>query len=100
MNRGTQNLIMAGSCLFFVVISLAGLAAVLILQDVTGVDGLMLAMVCAGMALLFAWLFVSVLREGGLLGAKSPAENKAPAPSPAAPHAAAAPAVASKEEGK
>ena len=52
------------------------------------------------LVLIQLWLFVSVLREGGLLGAKSPAENKAPAPSPATPHAAAAPAVASKEEGK
>ena len=71
MGAKGQDLAMAGACLFFLLLSLAGIAAVFITGEVTGVDALLLLMVCGGMALLFAWLTLSALRAAGLLGRSS-----------------------------
>ncbi len=69
MSQKSNDLEMAVACLFFLFLSLAGLAAVFLSGELTGVDGLLMLMVCGGMALLFAWLAVSALRDAGLLGA-------------------------------
>jgi len=81
MSRKSNDLEMAAACLFFLLLSLAGLAAVFATGELTGVDGLLMLMVCGGMALLFAWLAFSAVRDAGLLsGHKSdnstPAEGK------------------------
>jgi hypothetical protein len=91
MGTKGKDLIMAGACLFFVLLSLAGVAAVFISGELTGVDGLMMLMVCGGMFLLFAWLTFSALQAAGLFvhAAESSQPAAAPAPSPAAPEAAA-----------
>lgn len=78
---------MAGACLFFLLLSLGGIAAVLATGEVTGVDSLLMLMVCGGMALLFAWLTLSALRAAGILGGH--AESAAPAAA-AAPEASTA----------
>jgi hypothetical protein len=69
MGTKSQDLGMAAACCFFLLLSLAGIAAVLIKGEVTGVDGLLMLMVCAAMALLFAWLTFSALHGAGLFGA-------------------------------
>ncbi|HVN07568.1 MAG TPA: hypothetical protein VMV61_01255 [Patescibacteria group bacterium] len=92
MNRKAQDLQMAAACLFFLLLSLAGLAAVLATGEVTGVDGLMMLMVCGGMALLFAWLTFSAVKDSGILG-RHKSES-------AAPQVSANPAPAVKAEGK
>jgi len=84
---------MAAACLFFLLISLAGLAAVITTGELAGVDGLLMLMVCGGMALLFSWLTFSAMKDSGLLGG-----HKSPAAEPASP--ASHPAPAAKSEGK
>ena len=79
MGHKSQDLGMAAACFFFLLLSLAGLLAVLLTGEVKGVDSLLMLMVCAGMALLFAWLTFSALHDAGLLGAPKPAENPGPA---------------------
>jgi len=90
MNRKAQDLQMAAACLFFLLLSLAGLAAVVATGEVTGVDGLMMLMVCGGMALLFAWLTFSAVQHSGILGGH---KSEASAPESAG-------ASAAKAEGK
>ena len=98
MNRKAQDLQMAAACLFFLLLSLAGLAAVIATGEVTGVDGLMMIMVCAGMALLFAWLTFSAVQHSGILGGH---KSEASTPEAAAPAANPAPAAPrSGAEGK
>jgi len=70
MSRKTNDLGMAVACLFFLLLSLAGLVAVFATGEVTGVDGLLMLIVCGGMALLFAWLAFSSLHDAGLFGSK------------------------------
>jgi len=86
---------MAAACLFFLLLSLAGLAAVFTTREITGVDGLLMLMVCGGMALLFAWLTFSAVQHSGILGSRKSAETEV---EPAAPAATAA--SAAKTEGK
>ncbi len=81
MSTKSHDLGMAAACLFFFLLSLAGLAAVVATGQLTGVDGLLMLMVCAGMALLFAWLTFSALHHAGLLGAQKSAANADTAPS-------------------
>ena len=97
MNRKGQDLEMAAACLFFLLLSLAGLAAVFTTGELTGVDGLMMLMVCGGMALLFAWLTFSAVKDSGILGAHKSAE---PAPAPSPSPAASNPSATAKSEGK
>ena len=86
MNRKAQDLQLAAACLFFLLLSLAGLAAVLSTGEVTGVDGLLMLMVCGGMALLFAWLTFSAVQHSGILGGhKSEASAPEAANAPASP---------------
>jgi hypothetical protein len=100
MNRKAQDLQMAAACLFFLLLSLAGLAAVFATGELTGVDGLMMLMVCGGMALLFAWLTFSAVQHSGILGSHKSAEPApAASPSPAASNPGPA-APASRAEGK
>ena len=104
MDSKQSALWMAVSCAFFLLLSLAGLAAVLVTGQVAGVDGLLLVMLCGGMLLLFAWLTFSALQQIGLFGARRPEEPApvpaaSPSPSPA-PSAPANPAPAAKVEGK
>jgi len=94
MGPKQKDLLMGVSCLFFFLLSLAGLATVLLTGQVTGVDGLLLLMVCGGMLLLFAWLTFSALKTAGLVG-RSPAEEPA-----ADSSAQASPAPAARIEGK
>jgi hypothetical protein len=68
MGTKGQDLVMAGACLFFLLLSLGGIAAVLATGEVTGVDSLLMLMVCGGMALLFAWLTFSAVKAAGILG--------------------------------
>jgi len=68
---------MAAACFFFLLVCLAGLAAVFTTGEVTGVDGLLMLLVCGGMALLFAWLTFSALHDAGILGGNRP-ESAAP----------------------
>jgi hypothetical protein len=89
MNRKGQDLEMAAACGFFLLVSLAGLAAVVTTGELAGVDGLLMLLVCGGMALLFAWLTFSAVKDSGLLGGRKSvgAETEitaAPSPSPAA----------------
>lgn len=70
MSQKSNDLEMAAACLFFLLLSLAGLAAVFSTGEITGVDGLLMLMVCGGMALLFAWLTFSALQHSGLFGAQ------------------------------
>jgi hypothetical protein len=101
MNARMQNLCMAGSCLFFLLLSLVGIGAVLVFGDITGVDGLLMVMVCAGMALLFAWLSFSALQAAGVLPAfHRKSEIPAAAPAAAGSKPAANLGAAAKEEGK
>ena len=93
METKGQDLIMAGACLFFLLLSFAGIAAVLATGELAGVDGLMLLMVCGGMALIFAWLTFSALKVAGILGRRASAA--APAAS-AAPEASAPSRAAEK----
>jgi len=81
---------MAASCLFFLLVSLAGLAAVFITGEITGVDALLLLMLSGAMALLFAWLTFGALQQAGLFGSRAAEE----------PAVSAAPAAAAKVEGK
>ena len=84
METKGQDLAMAGACLFFLLLSLAGIAAVLTTGELAGVDGLMLLMICGGMALLFAWLTYSALHAAGIFGHRSetaPSESAASEPS-------------------
>jgi hypothetical protein len=99
MNRKGQDLQMAAACLFFLLLSLAGLAAVFTTGELTGVDGLMMLMICGGMALLFAWLTFSAVQHSGILSGHKSAEAE-PASAPATPAPAANPAPAAKAEGK
>ena len=69
MSHKSHDLEMAAACLFFLLLSVAGLVAVLSTGEITGVDGLLMLMVCGGMALLFAWLTFSALQDAGILGA-------------------------------
>lgn len=69
MSRKSNDLEMAAACLFFLLLSLAGLAAVFTTGELTGVDGLLMLMVCGGMVLLFAWLAFSALHDAGFFGA-------------------------------
>jgi len=79
MGAKSQDLGMAAACFFFLLLSLAGLAAVVLTGEVKGIDSIFMLMVCAGMALLFAWLTFSALQDAGLFGApKSSAEPAAP----------------------
>jgi len=68
---------MAAACFFFLLLSLAGIAAVFSTGEITGVDGLLMLMVCGGMALLFAWLTFSALQDAGILGAKKSGDSGA-----------------------
>jgi hypothetical protein len=100
MNRKGQDLQMAAACLFFLLLSLAGLAAVFTTGELTGVDGLMMLMICGGMALLFAWLTFSAVQHSGILsGHKSEQAAPTPSPCPAASNPAPA-APRSGAEGK
>jgi len=90
MDRKLQSLAAAAACLFFVVVSLAGLAAVFVSGELTGVDGLLLLMLCGGMALLFAWLTFSALQAAGMFGGGAAR----------APEAAPASSAPAKAEGK
>jgi hypothetical protein len=72
MSHKSQDLEMAAACLFFLLLSLAGLAAVVTTGELAGVDGLLMLMVCGGMALLFAWLTFSAMKDAGLLGHNKP----------------------------
>ena len=74
MNQKSNDLVMAAACLFFLLLSLAGIAAVFSTGEITGVDGLLMLIVCGGMALLFAWLTFSSLQDAGLLGGKKSEE--------------------------
>jgi len=87
MASKSQDLGMAAACFFFLLLSLAGLAAVLITGEVKGVDSLLMLMVCAGMALLFAWLTFSAVQHAGLFRGPKAATNPGPVPAatPAAP---------------
>jgi hypothetical protein len=80
MGHKSQDLAIAAACLFFLLLSLSGIAAVFTTGGVTGVDGLLMLMVCAGMALLFAWLTFSALHDAGLFG--TPKSDSAPAVPP------------------
>jgi len=71
MGSKSQDLGMAAACFFFLLLSLAGIAAVFTTGELTGVDGLLMLMVCAGMALLFAWLTFSALQDSGIFGTKN-----------------------------
>lgn len=82
MSHKSNDLEMAAACLFFLVLSLAGLLAVLLTGEVHGVDSIFMLMVCAGMALLFAWLTFSALQDAGLFGAHKSAEEHSAAPAP------------------
>ena len=84
METKGQDLIMAGACLFFLLLSLGGIAAVFSSGEVAGVDELLMLIVCAGMALLFAWLTFSAVQAAGILGGHSAAGEKAPATGAAA----------------
>lgn len=88
---------MAAACLFFLLLALAGLAAVFSTGELTGVDGLLMLMVCGGMALLFAWLTFSAVKDSGILGGHKSAEAS---PAPGASAAASSPASAAKVGGK
>jgi len=102
MASKSQDLGMAAACFFFLLLSLAGLAAVVVTGEVKGVDSLLMLMVCAGMALLFAWLTFSAVQDAGVLGAPKAATNPGPAPA-ATPAASANPGSAvppSGTEGK
>jgi hypothetical protein len=90
MERKQNSLVMALCCAFFLLLSLAGLAAVFLTGEVAGVDALLLLMICAGMALLFAWLTFSALQGAGLFGSRGAPESVP----------AANPASAAKVEGK
>ena len=70
---------MAAACLFFLLLSLAGLAAVFSTGELTGADGLLMLMVCGGMAVLFAWLAFSAFHDAGLIGAR---KSDDPTPNP------------------
>ena len=70
MSQKSQDLEIAAACLVFLLLSLAGLVAVFATGELTGVDGLMMLMICGAMALLFAWLTFSALRAAGLFGGK------------------------------
>jgi len=81
MSHKSQDLEMAAACLFFLLLSVAGLFAVLSTGEITGVDGLLMLMVCGGMALLFAWLTFSAFQDAGIIGSHksgdaSPTEGK------------------------
>jgi threonine/homoserine/homoserine lactone efflux protein len=86
MASKSQDLGLAAACFFFLLLSLAGLAAIIITGEVNGVDSIFMLIVCAGMALLFAWLTFSALRDARLLGAPKASTNPgtAPAETPAA----------------
>jgi hypothetical protein len=78
MGDKSKDLGMAAACCFFLLLSLAGLAAVVLTGEVKGIDSIFMLMVCAGMALLFAWLTFSALQDAGLFGAhKSAADSGA-----------------------
>jgi len=79
MSRKSNDLEMAAACLFFLLLSLAGLAAVFSTGELTGVDGLLMLMVCGGMAVLFAWLAFSAFHDAGLIGAR---KSDDPTPNP------------------
>jgi threonine/homoserine/homoserine lactone efflux protein len=80
MGHKSQDLGMAAACFFFLLLSLAGLLAVLLTGEVKGIDSIFMLMVCAGMALLFAWLTFSALQDAGLFGAPKSAEEPSAAP--------------------
>lgn len=72
MSHKSKDLEMAAACAFFLLLSLAGLAAVFSTGELTGVDGLLMLMVCGGMALLFAWLTFSALHDAAFFGREKP----------------------------
>jgi hypothetical protein len=78
MSHKSNDLEMAAACLFFLLLSLAGLAAVLLTGEVKGIDSIFMLMVCAGMALLFAWLSFSALHDAGLFGAPKSGSRATP----------------------
>ncbi len=90
---------MAAACLFFFLLSLAGIATVLVAGDVTGIDGLLLVMVCGAMALLFGWLSFSALQAASILPAFG-RKTESSAPAAAGSGAAGNLRAPAKEEGK
>jgi len=76
MSQKSQDLEIAAACLVFLLLSLAGLVAVFATGELTGVDGLMMLMICGAMALLFAWLTFSALQAAGLFGGKKSDESE------------------------
>jgi hypothetical protein len=81
MGNKSQDLGMAAACFIFLILSLAGLGDVLLTGQVKGIDSIFMLMVCAGMALLFAWLTFSALQDAGLFGAHNAAADHAASPS-------------------
>jgi hypothetical protein len=84
MDSKPQSLITAAVCFLFLLLSFAGIGSVMVTGAVTGVDALLMLMICGAMVLLFAWLTYSALSASGLFSSKDPAEA-----APAAGHTAA-----------
>ena len=62
---------LAAMCFLIVALSAAGLAAIALSHEITGVDALLLAMICLAIGGLFSLFFFFVLRGGK----KPPAEG-------------------------
>jgi hypothetical protein len=80
MSHTSEDLEMAAACFFFLLLSVAGLAAVFSTGEITGVDGLLMILVCGGMGLLFAWLTFSALQDAGIIGHKKSGDSAPKAP--------------------
>jgi hypothetical protein len=80
MPKTSQNLMLAVMCLLVVLLSLAGLAAVILTREIVGVDALLLAMSCIVMATLFSYFLYLVLRAGKESPEPPAAQTAAPKP--------------------
>ena len=72
MSRSSQNLMLATLCFIVVALSAAGLAAIALSHEITGVDALLLAMICLAMGGLFSLFLVLTLKEAKKSAAQPP----------------------------
>ena len=75
MDSKPQSLVMAACCFFFLLLSFAGIGAVMVTGAVTGVDALLMLMICGAMVLLFGWLTLTALHHSGLFSSKQSSES-------------------------
>ena len=85
MPKNSQKLMLAVMCLLVVLLSVAGLAAVILTREIVGVDALLLAMCCIIMGALFSYFLFLVLRAGKDSQEPPAAQAAAPVTQTAAP---------------